>query len=406
MLSGCNNNVQDNAPITQTRGTWHDHIYVNEFMGFQFELPETWFVYTEEERTAFIHSIADIAYGSYNGVLPPDIAINMQDMRAEEFLTGNSVSVDTRILSSARIPMSENEYLHEIAIFLPYLGEGVEHRNIQIGAYPKQLGYASWYYIMYEVTDVLGRVGTQVRLVNIQNEIIRSVVITTSDNNVQAIHDIWASFSAIDPQFHNAEGIIPTICNAPSTVSLGSWDNYIYTNHSLNLRFVRPYNFHLYNNNDLAASMNVPVVLLYEDFINTDLWTNVIKNENTVDVMTTFGMLDSYFIAVQLRVRSMPREIRRFPLFEYLQYLMELEVFVRSDRGFDLIELVSPTKKEFAGHEWYSSSYVMTPPDLTRGDFRVDVLVTIVDNHIWVLRIESDNEDEPHEVFAMFSQYY
>ena len=57
ILSSCGRHPAEVLPEPViTRGTWHGRIYVNASMGFQFELPETWFVYTEEEKAVFISS--------------------------------------------------------------------------------------------------------------------------------------------------------------------------------------------------------------------------------------------------------------------------------------------------------------------------------------------------------------
>lgn len=38
-----------------SRGQWHENVYVNEFMGFQFTLPNTWYFNTDVERVHIIN---------------------------------------------------------------------------------------------------------------------------------------------------------------------------------------------------------------------------------------------------------------------------------------------------------------------------------------------------------------
>ena len=403
-MSGCNTAVSM-TPCIAPRGTWHDHIYVNEFMGFQFELPETWYIYTEEERAAFIGIITDFAYGSFDDVLSPNIAFNMQDMRAEDIITGNSVSVDVQTLFLDENLLNGHEYLQKMVLYMPEFDVGVSHSNIQIGANPRQLWDVEWYYMLSEVTDAFGRNAVQARFVNIQDGFLRTIMISVGTGGVETIDEIWEYFSEIDTQFFNATGIIPTIRNAPNTASRGLWDDNVYINPSLNLRFTIPEQFQFFSENELAASMNVPVALLYGDVISAELWTEVIQNRNTVHAVGIHGPLNDGHVFVDFFVRSMPRGIQTFPTQQYLQHLLNLEMRLWQDAGENVRnESLLIGKKEIAGHQWYSGGFVV---DLFDGHDSyyagINMYMTIVDNHIWRLQIDIGGEDVLEDTLAMFS---
>ena len=68
-----------------SRGTWHNHIYVNESMGFQFELPETWFIYADEEKAEFIDLMENTLFNYLDVTSSVDMLSSVEDMRAEDF---------------------------------------------------------------------------------------------------------------------------------------------------------------------------------------------------------------------------------------------------------------------------------------------------------------------------------
>lgn len=404
--------IENELPInggsaTPARGTWHDHIYVSEFMGLQFELPETWFVYTEEERFRFTDMAADVMHGHWSYLPSPGIAFNMEDMRAEDFLTGNGISIQAQVLSPDGMLLSEREFLQGMKVFLSEVDAGIEVSNIQIGAYPRQLGDIGWYYMSYALTDVFGRNSYTVRFINMQDELLCTILLTIKEGGLYVIDEIWGNFSEIAPQLNNTKGIIPTMHNAPSVISRGSWNSYTYTNPSLNLKFSMPYHLQLFNDSDLAALNNVPISLLHGDIISADLWTEVISNRNTIHIMGTHGNLHDNHIIVDLSVRSVPRGIRSFPITAYLQFLVDREIHAWQNEGHNVNNIViSENTLEIARHEWYAGGLVMGAPDCDCCKFRVDILITLIDNHIWKLWIVTSDEYELQEVLAMFSQYY
>ena len=409
VLSSCTNNTSYEASDINTpipvRGTWHGHIYVNEFMGFQFELPETWFMYTEEERVARIFSISELQYESLDDLPSPDIVLSLLDMRAEDFITGNAVNIAVEMLPINAVTPSEHELMEKFILAIDGLDTGEEHTDIKIGAYPRQLGDINWYYMTSNVSDIFGQIGMRARFHNIQGEFLRTITISTR-GDIQDIEEIWDNFSDIDPQFRNKIGITPTLHNAPSIVSRGILQENIYKNPSINLKFTAPYDFQFNSISDLAASMSIPANLMSEFYIGAELWTEAIKNWNTIRIMHSHGVLNDSPIFVDFYVRSLPRGIVNFPISQYLQGRMDGIGFVMRNAGLDVKDFVLPdTTKEIAGHQWHTGSLKVYSPNPPYFDFRVDTLITIIDNHVWRIRIEYDgNEYRLQEVLAMFSQ--
>ena len=274
--------------------------------------------------------------------------------------------------------MNELEFLQEMKLFLTSERVGLRFENVHIGVQPKQLGGVNWYYVSYEIIDMFARSWDQVSLINMRDEHLRRILITTRGDASQEA-DIWANFTAIEPQFYNKVGTTPTLPNVPNDILHGEWNSNVYSNAILGLKFIMPSHFYCFD-------------------------SQTPENRNIVNVMGAYGILNDDFVAVELQVRSMPRGMRDFPILTYLQILTDSEVLVREDRAFDTRDIsMSLTPKEIAGHQWYTSGLVFSPPDLNRCDFRIDTFVTVVGSHIWILKIETDNVYTSEDVVMMFS---
>ena len=204
ILTGCDDSTND----TMSHGTWHGHIYVNELMGFQFELPVTWYMYTVEEKAfwssvAFPHMINEYFGGNpyYLSEYP-----TISDMRSREFLTENTVAINIQELSSATARLlNTRDVLRDTMNLLLELDVG--YHNFHIGESTRQLGNSDWHYMFFE--RYTNRASAF--FVSMHGRFLYTIHITIHTGTKQDIEAIWELFSDISPLYLGSEGIIPTI---------------------------------------------------------------------------------------------------------------------------------------------------------------------------------------------------
>ena len=396
LLAGCGrqSNIPNVTPQAPPPGTWHDHIYVNEFMGFQFELPETWFIFTREE---IAHGVMD-AFGVFNE-LGEDIFIDSTDaalfnatLAAIDMQVAAFFSDATMHIHLQEIASGERQEIHEhLQSHAESIGELAS--NFQMGKSPRQIGSVDWYYIIYEMLENY----VQANFVSIQDGFYRTITISV-EGTFQDIDKIWKQFSEIEPRFINAEGIIPTTSGISSTVYHGWWNGNVYTNPSLNLKITIPAHYTRTSNDKLAQLLGLPASIFGEGLISNELWTQAVAVGGLIPVLHVY---DNYGVgSILLSVQRKPLGIRRFPLEEYTQMFMS-DDFWRA-HGADIQTIPMSGMYEIAGHQWASSRTILS---LGGQQIIEDVFATMVDGYVWLLQIESSGERERQEILSMFLQY-
>jgi len=365
-------------------------------MGFQFELPPTWRKFTDEERAlqiAFTPAHLDAAWSSspYVG----DIHFQMQDMRVQEFFTGNDVSIFIQELQPGTEGLfSEREYLQ----LMMYNALDMEwgYSNFQIGDSSKQLGDINWYYMTFERGSI-----TQAYIINMQDEFIHTILISIHEGDVQNIKDIWSNFSEIEPRFKGEDGVIPTMDNNPYTATRGTWEGNVYTNSCLNLKMTVPEHFSFSSDEELARFMMISADFMTGDTIDSNLLLATFREGSTVLIMSAYGLRRHIYPSVDLYVRAVPRGMRCFSVMEYLEVQLTGEGPHWGALGFGTQISIESDTVEIAGHQWHFGSAKVPTPDF---EFTVHAFITIANNHIWRMRIRTHDDDDLYEILSMFSK--
>jgi len=397
VLSGCvGAEVRLVAYRPPSCGTWHGYIYVNELMGIQFELPETWFIYTNEEIVRWFYIPRDFLSQSVVGSLSghDDIGIDAIDMRARDFFNNNNLTIYSQALSTiSNEPISELEYLHLSATHM-HNEMGDIFQNIEIKETPRQIGGINWYYMIHDIQGGF----VSARFVSVRDGFLCTVSIAILEGDIQDIDEIWERFTEIDPKFQDVEGLIPVMKDIPSFVYHGAWNEHVYTNPSLNLKLSVPTYYSITTNRGLAGAWGLSATLYGDGLISNYLWVEAIQTGNIIPVMHTFNPGET---SVTLFVRRKPLGMREFSLEKQLLMYLENDEAVWRDRGADAKVYATPRTVEISGHQWLTGRVVMPSPGF---EFMADTFITMVDNHIWLLQTESNNEYELQKILSMFSQ--
>jgi len=382
-------------------------------MGFQFEMPETWLAYTDEE-IAFWVSLTENAMRELQGstsagvdrtymqasdffhlrrrTTKPVNMIDTIDMRTRDFFTFDNITIHAQELSTiATFQISELEYL-KLLIEEPREGNNVFRYN-QISPLPRQIGDMNWYYMVGSSFED----SVQATFVSIQDNFLCSITITLA-GDMQDIEDIWKRFTEIDPQFLNSEGVIPVMRDIPSLIHHGVWNGHVYTNPSLNLKLTVPEHYNITTDGGLARAWGLSETLYGDGPINNELWIEAVQTGNIIPVMHTFSPGEA---SIVLFVRRIPLGMREFPLERQLLRYIEEDEATWIRRGAEVEVYATPRTVEIAGHQWITARIVMPTPGFIS---MADTFLTIVDDHIWLLQTESNSEYELQRILSMFSQ--
>jgi len=382
-------------------------------MGFQFELPETWLAYTNEEIAHWVYLTEDITqelqgntstdedrpymqasdfFHVRRRATSPVSLIDAVDMRARNFFAFGHIGIHAQELSTFTVlPITELEYLQILDEEAMELDDFFQDAHISL--LPRQIGDISWYYMIRNTLD--GQV--HANFVSIQDNFLCSITISLI-GDLQDIEDIWEQFTEIDPQFLNVEGVIPAMSEIPSLVHHGVWDGHVYINPSLNLKLTVPDYFDITANRGLARAWGLSEALYSEGLINSELWIEAIRTGNIIPVMHTFNRGEA---SIVLFVRRKPLGMREFPLEKQLRRYIEENEVSWIERGAEVQVYATPRTVEIAGHQWITARVVMPTPGFIS---MADTFLTIVDDHVWLLQTESNSEYELQKILSMFSQ--
>ena len=393
LLSACTTVFNDKTDLS-ARGTWHNHIYVNHFMGFQFEMPPTWTHATDTEIANALN-LTWINLDNQWGYLPESVPfLASQDMRANDFFARNTVTVSYFPIVG-RFNLNEQEYLYSLIPYFERMNEN--HRAFSVAAYPKVVGEVNWYYMTFQFQENLA----QINLINFYNDIARSITILAYDGDMNTLNELWNLFQTIDPSFYNMVGTIPKR-SIDTIASRGSWNGLTYINPTLGLQLTVPYYYEIYTDSDIASVMNVPPSLLYGHIISDDLWGRVTVTQGGVaHIMQVYGPRRNVYSSIGLSVRHIPLGLRDFYLLNYV----EGRINVRKQMWQTVLDIppivvIRNEGIELAGHSWDSGTLKITTPNV---DFRIDVLVAIVNDFIWEISILSEDAYQFQEKLSLFS---
>jgi len=375
-----------------SRGQWHENVYVNEFMGFQFTLPAMWYFNTDVERVHIIGLVGEMV----DDLLGEDFdldgenQIEMQDMRASDFFTGSNIQISlTGVPATAARGLNAVEGLEEIADGLRGTALGIS--NVVINEDPRLLGERYWYYMTFDSFGDL----KQGMFINIQGRFISTITVTSQ--SLEELQNLMTYFGEIDTRFVDAEGLIP-LAEDRLTASLGTWDGDIYHNPTLGITFNMPEHYLADSPSDMARELGLSAGLFANDEISEDLWLAVMDRGGAVPVLSVYDTFN--YSSIDLAVRKFPRGMRNFPTAEYIDLMLSLEQEEWAAFGFDVTDVeIMPGTTRIGAHNWHSGRYIIGVEDFT---FMYDFFVAVVDNHVWSLTIVSDDEYELEEILAMF----
>ena len=219
-LVACDNHIEREFHAV---GTWHDHfhvndLYTNEFMGLQFQLPNSWRAFTIEELEAYDNFLEigllsvpriDPNLLSINGDLRTDMvalnlsarpgtAVTLPDAGTVQMISGqlsehamNRTQLDALELMFQRMPKNESVYtaLELLEIIQNDLGAQGTTRS-RIYDHPITIGRYEFYFMQIAVEST-NHVTLERRIyVNLEEKDVRIVVIT--DFNSERIDVIMA----------------------------------------------------------------------------------------------------------------------------------------------------------------------------------------------------------------------
>lgn len=392
LLSGCDSVIgEPSTGHIPNRGTWHGNIYVNEFMGFQFRLPETWFMFTDEERNE-LYVIAKEHFhtlGINNPISPKEIHHNLQDMRAACFFSRSYITVNIQELSSITTEhITEVEYLERFGLYELRKGLQVTH----VAEHPVLLDGVNWHYMVFEYMQ--GHM--QAVFVNILDGFLRSFIIFIFEGDMESIDYIMGYFSSIESRFLNVEGVIPTMNNSVANVSRGTWDGHVYTNPSLGLKFAVPTHYDIHVDSEIANILDVCVSFFEGDLISNDFWINVIRAGGVIPIMGAYNPISH--TDVLLFVRRVPLGMSDFSTERYLETFRLTDTHW-TNQGLETQVSILQEPAIIAGHKWVAGQVAV--PDI---EHVAITFITIVNDHIWMLEIYSYCEYELPDILSMFSQ--
>jgi len=172
LLIGCNNNDEIIIP---TRGRWVEHIYVSEYLGVEFEMPDSW-----NSRSGF-----GLDSGGTLDVEEPALWLFRDGAGFRDMMAGDrELNIASRVMIFFRELYEEYGELSESDILENWLFMSPSFRNVELLEVESEralLGGYEW----YSIDGIRNREGDDPRefeirrLVNIHGGYLRSIFITT-----------------------------------------------------------------------------------------------------------------------------------------------------------------------------------------------------------------------------------
>ena len=159
-----------------TRGRWDGNVYINEYLGLRFNLPNEWISASDDDIAMLAGISLDIS--GLDQELPDDFweiaGISMLwDMWAMDMTTGSNVQIIYEALPYPQSMMSELEFVETILAQVKQapidISANIVHGTTVIGNY-------AWYSYA-SVVDMHGNQEHMRHFINIKNDIARHIII-------------------------------------------------------------------------------------------------------------------------------------------------------------------------------------------------------------------------------------
>jgi len=165
--------------VDPARGVWEDGVFTSEYLGLRFELPEGWFVATDEE-------MAEIT-----GSLEGRTEAMTDDMWAANAMTDAGVWIDFERLSFPHNRMSEPEFIEWRIRAIENADWGWEVSLISSDT--TRIGNYEWH-SFETVWHASGNQSSRRTFVNIQDNFVRSIDIDFNEQS-ESLEEILSYFS-------------------------------------------------------------------------------------------------------------------------------------------------------------------------------------------------------------------
>ncbi|MCL2575143.1 MAG: hypothetical protein FWE33_01800 [Defluviitaleaceae bacterium] len=181
---GSSSDYVDDSPVAGvSRGVWNGDVYTNAYLDMSFTLPEGWNVLSDAEVAALLGLGLD--FFEFN--LPGDADL-FTDIYVQDPNTGNNVQIIFERLHPllSGIPTD---------VFVEFASEGIEDigGTVDLNFPITRIGSYDWHSFGTELS-FSGTVAYGRQFINIQDDIIRYIIITYFDD-VQVVDDVLNMFN-------------------------------------------------------------------------------------------------------------------------------------------------------------------------------------------------------------------
>jgi len=162
------------------RGSWEGSVYQNKFLGIHFDMPEGWYVATEDEKAESWNMVL------YNTDMMPDV---LPDMLVVNLATIANIQITFERLKFPFVNLSATQYLEKFASGITKVSGSVSN----IFADTTKIGNHDWHSISYYFNDngAYGRL-----FVNIRDGLASSITITHFEGS-EPVDEILAMFEPL-----------------------------------------------------------------------------------------------------------------------------------------------------------------------------------------------------------------
>ena len=214
-LAACGGSVVEPTP-----GTWDDHVYTSDYLGFRFVLPFPWENPTELQRSIMMGLGQEVVGGELD--LPDDIDLDQElELFVQNPITGANIQIRFEAHGSRRAPTGSDfqEGMTEAAAEM-----GAGRVTPQSGT--TRIGDSDWYSVSIEM-ELFGQSMNQRHFFSEESGYIRMIVVTYSPG-VDNLSDIMALFVGLEGPLP----AVPEVGQDPALLYTWHWDandDYTYT---------------------------------------------------------------------------------------------------------------------------------------------------------------------------------
>jgi len=199
VLAACNRGGDDDTVPNLTRGIWDGDTYVSEYLGLEFELPESWTKIEDDEKEEFLGIVFTEAMPEMGLEVPDEVIDAMEggqfhDMFAMHPFEGTNIQILFE-RSPVAMLVSEEEYIEEMAEQIEDVGAvGIEVDEFEIVPGTTTIGNYEW----HQLSATMSMPGVELNsntFVSIQGANIRLIIITTTSVGSDTLDDVLSMFN-------------------------------------------------------------------------------------------------------------------------------------------------------------------------------------------------------------------